>query len=39
MKAFENINKLNKLSAAFVATKQVLDVLHPNRNKRGGMAG
>jgi hypothetical protein len=26
-----------KLSATFVATKQVLDVLHPNRNKQGGM--
>jgi hypothetical protein len=36
MSAFK-IKTPNKLSAAFVATKQVLNVLHPNRNKQGGM--
>jgi hypothetical protein len=42
MKAFKNISRLNKLSAArlsdgraFVAQKEVLYLLYPNRNKQG----
>jgi hypothetical protein len=37
MKAFKNISRLNKLSATFVAQKEVLYVLYPNRNKQGGI--
>jgi hypothetical protein len=37
MKAIKDINKLNKLSATFAATREVLYVLYPNRNKQGGL--